>query len=108
MTPLITTNPNKTKPGKSTYTPNLKQNTTTNTRIQSASSDVFNSSTEMKESDFIQPKTTKRIRSSGTATDPKKSKPMFVTTSRYSSLTADDDATGNTSLHTQINSGINS
>lgn len=108
MTPPITTNPNKTKPAKSTNTPNLKQNTTTSTRIQSASSDVFNSSTEMEESDFIQPKQQKRIRSSGTPTDPNKSKPMFVTTNRYSSLTIDDDATGSTSLHTQINSGINS
>lgn len=108
MTPPITTNPNKTKPGKSTNTPNLKQNITTSTRIQSASSDVFNSSTELEESDFTQTKTTKRIRSSETPTDPKKSKPMFVTTNRYSSLTIDDDATGNTSLHTQINSGINS
>ncbi|VVC41724.1 Hypothetical protein CINCED_3A014955 [Cinara cedri] len=61
----------------------------------------------MEESEFIQPKTTKRILYSGTPADPKKYKPMFVTANRYSSLTIDDDATGKTSLHTQSNFGIN-
>ena len=85
MTPPITKNPIKTKPGKSTNTiSNLKQNITTSSRIQSASSDVFISSTEMEEPDFIQPKTTKRILSSETSTDHKKYKPIFVTTNRYS------------------------
>ncbi|KAL4132549.1 hypothetical protein QTP88_009678 [Uroleucon formosanum] len=108
MTPPITTNPAKTKPGNSTKTSNRKQNISISSRIQSASSDVFNSSAEMEEPDFTQPKTTKRILSSGTSTDPKKCKPLFVTTNRYSSLTIDDDATGGTSLNTQINSEINS
>lgn len=102
-----TTNPIKTKPAKPTNTSNLKQNITASSRIQSASSDLFNSSTEMEETDFIQPKSSKRILSSGTPTDPKKPKLMFVTTNRYSSLTIDDDTTG-TSLHTQVNSEINS
>jgi len=108
MMPQKTTNPIKVKPGKPINTSNLKQNITTSSRIQSASSDVFNSSTEMEETDFIQPKSSKRFLSSGTPTDPKKPKPMFVTTNRYSSLIIDDDTTGSTSLHTQVNSEINS
>ncbi|KAL4108272.1 hypothetical protein QTP88_018503 [Uroleucon formosanum] len=107
MMPQKTTNPIKTKPVKPTNTSNLKQNITTSSRIQSASSDVFNSSTEMGETDFTQLKSSKRILSSGTPTDSKKPKPMSVTTNRYSSLNIDDDTAGSTSLHTQVNSEIN-
>jgi len=104
MTPPVTMNPNKTKQSKSMNktSSNLKQNTATRTSIQSLASDVFNSSNEIEESDFTQPTTTKRIRSSETSIDPKKSQPIFVTTIRYSSLTIDDDTTSSSSLHEKL------
>lgn len=116
MVPPLSQSSNKDKPkikqnestnkttGKTST--NNKNNTLSN-RTQSVSSDVFNPSMEMDETGFtpVQSKT-KRILSSEYPADPKKSKPMFVTTNRFSPLATNEENSYSAPIPTQSNEEI--
>lgn len=104
MTSLISPSSYKSKQGKSMNkaSSNHKLNTLSSNHIQSVSNNVFNSFTEMDNSDFTYSKTTKtkRILSPENSIDPKKPKSLFVTTNRHSSIAVNEKITCSISIHT--------
>lgn len=99
---------NKYKPSKSSQSiPSLStsQNSLTKSRIQSASSNVFNSSAEIDESQVILPRDLHPNETFHlpTTQNLKKNKSIFITANRYSPLATENENNENSSHYSQGN-----